>query len=233
MFNSSTEAHKTLKTLRDSLESNGTPLDSEIEDVFTSLQQVFDIFGAVEQKSHSLSSTEIADIGEQGILLIDNLISYLSSNNLESEKRDIEQVALIIAQWVIEQNGQLNNIHSIVDGLAYLANALQDQESLIQLADFMGLVAHSCSAVIKHDLDNSDPSRPWRILNINRGIIATRSHDLELMRAVFAEIITAIPLDAPDFFAEGMSEMVALDYPDEVRELMQEFFEQTTKPSVH
>ena len=63
--------------------------------------------------------------------------------------------------------------------------------------------------------------------------MATRSQDLELMRAIFPELIQAIPLDAPGFFKEGMSEMVRLDYPEPVRDLMQEFFGLTRPPAMH
>ena len=53
------------------------------------------------------------------------------------------------------------------------------------------------------------------------------------MRQVFGELIVAIPMDAPDFFKEGMAEMVRLNYPDSVRELMQEFCDRTALPPVH
>jgi len=233
MFNSTDEARKTLKVLRHDFELSSEGLDSDIFEMLIGLQKIFDIVDEVELGHHPLSSDEISDIGEKGCLLIENLVSHLLSKELEPEKCDVEQFTLIIAQWVIKNNGLLRNIHTIVDGLAYLANAIQDKESLTQLATYMGQVANACSAIIKHDLENSDPSRPWRLLNINRGIVATRSHDLTIMRKVFSDICDAIPLDAPDFFAEGMSEMVSLGYPEPVRDLMNEYYEKTTMPSVH
>jgi len=233
MFDSIPEARKTITALRDGLERKGEPGDAEIFHIITALQQVFDIAEAVDAQDQTLKTDEITDIGEQGLVLIDDLVFKLTSQAFESEKQDVEQVALVIAQWVIMHQGSLTNIQSIVNALAYLANALQDKAALSQLAAFMGQVAHACSDAIKHDLDNSNPMRPWRIMNINRGIVATRSHDLDLIRNVFAELIEAIPMDAPEFFKEGMSEMVQQNYPQPVREVMQEFYERTKLPAVH
>ena len=237
MFDSINEARKTITVLKDSLAREdvfkGDGTDTEVFRLLGALQQMFDIAEAVEQQGRALTADEISDIGEQGLTLIDNLVYTLASQNLGSYRQDVEQVALIIAQWVITHHGRLNNIQSVVDGLAYLANALQDHAMLAQLAIFIGQVAQACSDVIQHDLDNSNPARPWRVLNLNRGIVATRSHDLELMRTVFTALIQALPLDAPGFFKEGMSEMVRLNYPQPVHELMQEFYEKTKLPAVH
>jgi len=232
MFESA-EARKILSTLKTNLERKIDHADTEVFNIIGALLQLFDIAEAADKQDQVFTSDEITDIGEQGLALIDDLISKLALLQLESEKQQVEQIALVIAQWIIAHRGTLTNIQSVVNGLAYLSNAVHDKAALSQLAMFMGQAAHACSDVIRHDLENTNPMRPWRILNINRGIIATRSHDLELMSTVFPELIQAIPMDAPGFFKEGMSEMVRLDYPEPVRELMQEFFDRTQAPAVH
>lgn len=233
MLDSTDEARITLSALKASLEQQVDHADVEIFNIIGALQQLFDIAEAVDQQNQIFTADEITDIGEQGLALIDDLLSKLVSLQLEPEKQEVEQLALVIGRWVIAHRGTLTNIQSIVNGLAYLSNSIQDMAALSQLATFMGQVVHACSDVIQHDLDNTNPMRPWRILNINRGIVTTRSHDLDLMRSVFPELIQAIPMDAPEFFKEGMSEMVRLDYPGPVCELMQEFCDRTQSPAVH
>jgi len=234
MFDSIDEARKILTVLIDSLERKGEfPHADEVRDMITALQQLVDIVAAVDEQGKVLTPEEITDIGAQGLQLIDELAFKLASQQLESERQDVEQVALVLARWVIAHQGTLTNIQSIVNAFAYLSNAVHDKATLAQLAAFAGQVAHACSDAIKQDVDNSNPMRPWRILHLNRGIVATRSHELELMRRVYAELIEAIPMDAPGFFKEGMSEMEHLNYPSPVRELMQEFYARTTLPSVH
>ncbi len=233
MFDSFPEARKILSSLKSTLEHKDKATAMESLHAISALQQVFDIAEAVAQQDPTLSVDEITDIAEQGFALIDQLVDILATKKLMTEKQDIEQAGLTLAQWVITHHGVLTNIQPVVDGLAYLANALQDKPTLAKLAKFMGQVAQASSVIIRHDLDNSNPARPWRVLNINRGIVATRSHDLDVMANVFDELILRLPMDAPGFFKEGMSEMVRLNYPDPVRELMQEFYERTKLPAVH
>lgn len=233
MFNSVSDAKKTISLLQETLKRDDECADFEVYSLIDALNQVFEIIVAVNKRDEVLAPVEITDVGEQGLQLIDNLVYKLMTLNFGQHKHDIEQVALVIANWVIKHNGQLVNIQSVVDGLAHIANAIEDKVSLLQLSTFMNQVAHTCSDVIQHDLDNSDPSRPWRTLNMNRGIVATRTHDLDIMKSVFSDLIKAIPLDAPMFFKEGMSEMVRLNYPKPVCELMQSFYDKTQSPVIH
>lgn len=233
MFDSINDAKKTITVLTDTLKRKGEPADAEVFGMIAALQQLFEIAGAVDQQGDALTPEEITDIGDQGLTLIDNLLHQLASQNYDSDRQDVQQVALVIAQWTITHHGVLTNIQSVVDALATLANATQDKTSLTQLAGFMGQLVHACGDVLKHDLDNSNPARPWRVLNINRGIVATRSHDLAVINTVYSELIQALPMDAPVFFKEGMSEMVRLNYPESVRELVQEFYDRTKLPAVH
>jgi len=63
--------------------------------------------------------------------------------------------------------------------------------------------------------------------------VATRTYDANTMRNVFSMLIKALPMDAPGFFKEGMSEMVRLNYPDHVRDVIHEFYEKTEMPLIH
>ena len=69
-----------------------------------------------------------------------------------------------------------------------------------------------------------NPRDPWRLLLINRAIVATRSHNRELMESAFDALLENLPSDAPSFFAEGMEQMAVIDYPDHVRELMKRYY---------
>ena len=233
MFNSVSEARKTISGLKETLKRDDGCSDFEVFSMIDALNQVFAIVVAVNKRDEVLTPDEITDIGAQGLSLVDNLVYKLVSQSLGSHKQEVEQVALVIANWVIKHKGVLTDIQSVVDALALMANEVEDKVSLLQLSTFMSQVAHACGDIIQHDLDNTDPARPWRTFNMNRGIVATRTHDLEIMRTVFDDLIKAIPLDAPMFFKEGMSEMVRLNYPQPVQELMQEFYDKTQLPVVH
>jgi hypothetical protein len=63
---------------------------------------------------------------------------------------------------------------------------------------------------------------------LNRSIVATRSHNTDLMEQAFTELSRHLPEDAGHFFTEGMQQMDALDYPEHVRRLMACYHRQWT-----
>lgn len=233
MFSSVIEARKTINGLKEALQRDDGCVDFEVFRLIEVLNRVFDVIVAVNKRQRQLTPAEITAAGAQGLSLTEQLIERLRENNLMSHKQEVENVAMFLANWVIKHKGELVNIRPVVDGLADIANAVEDKVSLLQLNTFMGQVAHACSNDIQHDLQNSDPNRPWLILNLDRGIVATRTLDVEIMRAVFDELVKAIPLAAPEFFRQGMDEMLEQDYPEPVREVMEEYYEKTKPPVVH
>lgn len=219
-----------LQALADTVNTN---TEEPIDITITAMNQFFDIAERVETSKTDLAANDISDIGEQGLMLLEKLIFKADALHDVTEKKELEQIALAIADWIIHRDGSINLLEPIVDALAQLANAVSEQDQLIDLTEFMGEIADACSDTIKHDIELSNMHRPWRILNINRGIVATRTNDPQTMRGVFSDLIKALPMDAPGFFKEGMSEMIRLDYPEHVREVMQEYFDQTDMPLLH
>ncbi len=199
----------------------------------TAMNQFFDIAEGVDNWQANFVSNDISDIAEHGLSILEKLIYQADTNQCMAEMQGLQQLSLVIANWAIEREGHINILEPIVDALAQLANEIKETTQLIALAEFMGKIADACSDSIKHDIDVSNMHRPWRILNINRGIVATRSHHPDTMRQVFSALINALPMDAPGFFKEGMSEMVRLDYPQTVRDIMREYFDQTDMPQIH
>ena len=65
--------------------------------------------------------------------------------------------------------------------------------------------------------------RPWRVLNLNYGIVATRSHQPELIEQAYDALIANLPQDARQFFKEGKQQMDLVGYPEEVREVVERY----------
>ena len=53
------------------------------------------------------------------------------------------------------------------------------------------------------------------------------------MHHVFEELVNALPSDAANFFSEGMHEMDRLNYPQAVREVLQEYFNKYSRPKMN
>lgn len=206
------------------------------DQLMQALKQFFDVAATVNHQAsedHIISRAEATDIGEHGFTLLLKLINLMEKLDLPHKRKEIEQISLIFARWIIHYHGRLNHIDPIVNAFAHSANNMQDIDSLTALVELMSMVVDASSDVIKHDLETSNLYRPWRLLHINRSIVATRTHDTAIMKKVFDEMIFYLPQDAASFFTEGMEEMDALNYPDNVRQLIEEYYLHQPKINLH
>ncbi len=206
------------------------------DQIMQSLDQFFAIVSTVDQQANEnqiINPNEATDIGEHGFTLLLKLIDLMEKLDLPHKRKEIEQVSIIFARWVIRYDGQLNHIEPIVNALALAANNMQDKEALIALSELMSMVVNSCSSSIKHDLDSSDIYRPWRLLHINRGIVATRTHDISTIRKVFDEITYYLPQESEEFFKDALTEMDSPDYPAKVQKVILQYISQQPKIRLH
>jgi len=122
--------------------------------------------------------------------------------------------------------GALGYLEPVVNGAAHLANRLMQPSELEQLYGLLTEVVDAADPRLFRHTTSADPSRPWRVLLLNRAIVAARSHQPALMEEAFEPVIEHLPEEAPTSFREGMEQMDALDYPPQVRDLMQRFYQQ-------
>jgi len=205
-------------------------------ELMDAIDQFFNIVASINMQAsddHIITGREATDIGEHGFVLLLRLIDLMDKIDLPHRRKEIEQISLIFARWVLRYHGQITHLEPIVNACAQLANILQDKGALKILYNLMTQVADGCVTEIKQDLDAANQLRPWRLLHINRCIVATRSHDPDIMKAAFTELLVYLPNEADDFFAEGMKEMDALDYPRHVRDLMEFYYLQKPPVSMH
>jgi hypothetical protein len=59
---------------------------------------------------------------------------------------------------------------------------------------------------------------------MNRAIIATRSHQADLIEKAYNDLVQALPEEAPRFFEEGMQQMELLNYPQVVRQVVEKYY---------
>jgi len=209
---------------------------SAFDQLMQALGQFFDVTATVDQQAsedHIISQVEATEIGDHGFILLLKLVNLMEKLDLPYRRKEIEQISLIFARWVIQYQGQLKHIEPIVNAFAHSANSMKDKKSLLALLELMGMLVDASSDEIKHDLESSNIYRPWRLLHINRGIVATRTHDTHIMKKVFDEMIFYLPQDAASFFSEGMQEMDALEYPPDVRKIIEEYFLNQPKIKLH
>jgi len=188
------------------------------------------------EKSGQPRTVDPADIsheGEYGITLLMDLGDWARRLQLDELEHEFDVIALAFADWVVRHGGELRAIEPVVDALANLANDERDRATLEHLTHLAIRIIRSTAAPARTGAGRTYPNQPWRMLNLNNGIVATRTHNPALMEQAFDELARNLPDEAPRFFAEGMRQMEKFDFPLSVRAVMARYFDRWTRPRMH
>ena len=198
------------------------------EQLLAGMEQAIDVMeradadAAARQGEAVLSDVEITGIGDFSLGLLEALVDRVETVSGRQE-RDLMRLAIPISLWVARQGGHINKLELVVNSLAAWANELHDTLQIAELVRVIREIIDAVSHEIRKDLEQTNPMRPWRILNLNYGIVATRSHDPALMDEAFAVLVENLPKDARAFFREGMQQMDIVGYPEQVREVVEKY----------
>lgn len=182
---------------------------------------------------YSAGSEKITEIGNHGLQVLEGLREWADLLGLDYEQHQIRASMVIIALWIARHGGELISLDSIVSTLSEIANSTDEHEMLVELSYLMGELINAVASDLKFDFKNNNPASPWRLLNLNRGIIATRTHDTGVMEHVFEELLQNIPENAQTFFEQGMQQMDELDYPDHVRAMVSRYHNEHKQRVLH
>lgn len=195
------------------------------------LRQLFQILEDLDAKNGAyaaLPDNDPSELGEHGILLATDLVNWAERLELPQVKSDIEKITIGIALWVARHAGEIRELETVVNGFAASANATTTDDALRALFRATKTVLEHVTPEIKADVDQSNPGRPWRVLNFNFAIVATRTQDAPLMHEAFDTLGRNLPQDAPAFFEEGLKQSDKPVYGPVVKSLMQEYFARWT-----
>ena len=179
-----------------------------------------DADAAARQGETVLTDDEISEIGDFALGLLGVIVERVE-NASGHQNRDLTRLAIPISLWIARQGGHISKLELVVNSLAAWANELQDTQQIAELARVTREIIDAASDELRKDLEQTNPMRPWRIINLNYGIVATRSHDPALMDEAFAVLVENLPQDARAFFREGMQQMEIVGYPEEVRKVVE------------
>jgi len=209
----------------------------EIADPGMLCRALTDVLDAVHRRTHLSSDPELADdpggeaVGEpplgelcdHGIDLLTSLAETAERLAMTDEARQIQALTLPLACCVGRVGGEIGHLAPVVNAAAEVANGMQDRSGLARLYVMLDEIANAVAPRVAESAPGSEDAQAWRTLLINRAIVATRSHEPSSMEAAFDALIEHSPEDAPQFFNEGMGQMDALDYPPEVRLVMERY----------
>jgi hypothetical protein len=226
LFSGAASAIETRFSERNQLAGEVAP--GQLAEAMTKLLFVFEKLDKEHGAYGPLPYDDPSDLGEHCINIAADLATWAERMELSKAKIDVEKVAVGVALWVVRHEGEIRALETIVNGFAAKANNTTAEESLHALFRAMQAVLEHTTQAIKSDLDKSNPGRPWRILNFNCAIVATRTQDAPLMHEAFDTLGRNLPEDAPAFFEEGLKQSDKPVYGPLVKSLMQEYFARWT-----
>jgi hypothetical protein len=169
-----------------------------------------------------LEEKDISVIGQYTLDLLEGMVAYVQ-NKTGEQNRELIRLSVTVSLWVARHGGKLSQIDMPVNSLAGYANEVNEPHQLESLASVIKEIIDATDDEISRDIEQTNMMRPWRILNLNYGIIATRSHNPELIEQAYDALIKNLPQDARQFFKEGLQQMDIIGYPDEVREVVERY----------
>ena len=205
-------------------QSGGGATPAQLIEAITQFFIIYEKLGNKHSENSLIKKDNISKIGDEAITCLNELGTWAERLDLPREKAMLDEIALAAAHWVIRHQGDIRSLEVIVDMLAAKANRTSDKAVLTSLFHVMNDVIVHTSPELQSDLDKSDPTRPWRMLNFNFAIVATRTNNKELMVSAFDTLGRNLPEDCPHFFEEGLKQSEKAEYGPEIKTMMTEYF---------
>jgi hypothetical protein len=197
------------------------------------LSDFFEIAGAVESGHCYLDSDELTEFSAYGLDLLDRLAFLVRKLEIMEQRETVARMFASMAVWLSRRGAKIENLEGAADGFGMIVNGLRDGDELREICGLMEEVIEAAAERLQLDEDRRNAWRPWRVINLNAGIAATRSLDPELMEATFEKLGRRLPYDMPGFLADGLRQMVVQDVPDAVSELMRRYVQKWPNTAPH
>ena len=227
---------KTFKQMFDMAVSEGidtSPLTQNLEDSPSGIQEAIvkaiDVMERAEADvaaKGDIGEKDITEIGGYVMTLIEGLLAHAKTgtdNRSTTQVRALTRLTLPVAMWIAQCGGRLDQLDLVVNAIADFANELRQTEKLAELTQAIAVIIPSVSDIVQQDLEQTNAMRPWRILHLNYCIVATRSHDTNLIEKAYDVLVKNLPQDAREFFKEGLQQMEVIGYPESVREVLERY----------
>ena len=182
---------------------------------------------ALARRIHSsapdANQPDIDRVGDHVVDLVDRLAERAQQDGADAEARQLRGLLLAAACCVVRSGGELTYLQPVVKAAAEHANEERDPAQIRVLYQMTDDIARGLSGRFSGAGPGSERFQAWRVLLINRAILATRTLEPILMEAAFDALLDELPADAPNFFREGMRQMALLNYPSQVRDVMRRY----------
>ncbi|WP_295541236.1 hypothetical protein [uncultured Thiohalocapsa sp.] len=197
------------------------------------LSDFFQIAGALEMGAAQLAQDELDELCAYGLDLLDRLAFLVRKVEIMDKRDTVARMFAAMGVWVARRGATIDNLEGTADGFGMVVNATSAPAELRALCALMEEVIQAASVRLQLDENRGDAWRPWRVINLNAGIAATRSLDPELMDRTFQAMGRRLPYDMPEFLADGMRQAAFQNVPDAVKDVMRKHLEHWPRNAPH
>jgi hypothetical protein len=197
------------------------------------LSDFFQIGGALESGAARLEQEELNELCAYGLDLLDRLAFLVRKIEIMDKRDTVARMFASMGVWVARRGATIENLQGTADGFGIIVNGTTATDDLRILCELMEEVIEAASVQLQLDEDRGDAWRPWRVINLNAGIAATRSLDPQLMERTFEKMGRRLPYDMPGFLADGLREAAFQNVPDAVTDVMRRYRERWPTNAPH
>jgi hypothetical protein len=193
----------------------------------------FQIAGALEAGAAHLEQDELDELCAYGLDLLDGLAFLVRKVEIMDKRDTVARMFAAMGVWVARRGATIDNLEGVADGFGMIVNGTSASDELSALCGLMEEVIEASSVRLQLDEDRGDAWRPWRVINLNAGIAATRSLDPALMERTFDSMGRRLPYDMPAFLSDGMRQAAFQNVPDTVKDVMRRHMEKWPPNAPH
>ncbi|MFB1486578.1 MULTISPECIES: hypothetical protein [unclassified Thiocapsa] len=197
------------------------------------LSDFFQLAGALEVGAARLEQEELNEFCAYGLDLHDRLAFLVRKVEIMDKRDTVARMFASLGVWVARRGAIIDNLQGTADGFGIIVNGTSGADDLSALCELMEEVIEAASLRLQLDEDRGDAWRPWRVINLNAGIAATRSLDPEVMERTFKKMSRRLPYDMPGFLADGMRQAMFQNVPDEVKAVIRNYMEKWPTNAPH
>lgn len=197
------------------------------------LSEFFEVAGTLEAGAGYLEADEFTEFCAYGLDLMDRLAFLVRKLEIMDKRNIVARMFASMGVWVARNGATIDNLEGTADGFGMLVNGTSETAELHVMCGLMEEVIEAASRRLQLDEERGNAWRPWRVINLNAGIAATRSLDPELMEQTFETMGRRLPYDMPGFLADGMRQAAVSNVPEAVTEVLRRQIEKWPTPPLH
>jgi hypothetical protein len=203
--------------------SNGDAPEHAPPQLINTIYEILALMEKLDQEYGSEGALPIEDaeeLSDHGIRYLAEIGNWLPRLELGRLQTALNDSIVGVALWAVRHECDIGVAEPVVNALALRANDAGSKEALAAIYGIQQGVIKHLAPRYQHDLEKSDPQRPWRILNLNFAIVAIRAQDMRMMSYAFKTLGDHLPEECPGFFDEALTLAQHPAFSDEVKDIL-------------